>query len=105
MILNAMMQCYVKMSTYVVQAWPVAKGEQKRGMSEKGVKKNRERRFCCVECACLHDACDREHHFAVENVQLHSSRAENKQASLYSSPFRKLAGAFLDHELQKLVFY
>ncbi|KYM77525.1 Beta-1-syntrophin, partial [Atta colombica] len=64
-----------------------------------------ERRFCCVECACLHDTCDREHHFAVENVQLHSSRVENKQASLYSSPFRKLAGAFLDHELQKPVCY
>ncbi|KYN04738.1 hypothetical protein ALC62_04374 [Cyphomyrmex costatus] len=62
-----------------------------------------ERRFCCVECACLHDACDREHHFAVENVQLHSSRVENKQTSLYSLPFRKLAGAFLDHELQKPV--
>ncbi|KYQ50053.1 hypothetical protein ALC60_10859, partial [Trachymyrmex zeteki] len=69
----------------------------------KNLARYRERRFCCVECACLHDACDREHHFAVENVQLHSSRVENKQASLYSSPFRKLAGAFLDHELQKPV--
>lgn len=70
-----------------------------------GRKKNRGRWFCRVECACLHDARDREHHFVVENVQLHSSCVENKQSSLYSSPFRKLAQAFLDHELQKPVSY
>jgi len=36
---NAMIQCYVQMSIRVVQAGPAAKEEQKRSMSEKGIKK------------------------------------------------------------------
>lgn len=45
---NAMMQCYVQMSIYVVQAWPAAKGEQKRSISEKGEKKIEEDGFATL---------------------------------------------------------
>lgn len=71
------------------KAWHVGKGRKKK-REEDGF-------------TALNARVGREHHFAVENVQLHSSHVGNKQSDLYPSLFRKLAGAFLDHEMQKLL--